>query len=139
MRAAGRHPRPGMIASMLMDDTQTLVSFSLTVLSPHPIDELAPYAAPSLVALAADDFMYGIYKVGFEDADDSTRAERLHGIVIEALDLLDASGISPSELHHPDVRVRALYTFDPGPETISADIVSRLARINATIWIDSNG
>ena len=124
---------------MLTDDARTLVSFSLTVLSPHPIDALAPFAAPSLVARAADDFMYGISKVGFEDPDEATRSERLNRVVREALDLLDASGISPSELHHPDVRVRAYYTFDPGAETISADIVSRLARVKATIWIDSNG
>ncbi|MEP6844002.1 MAG: hypothetical protein ABJA11_10790 [Pseudolysinimonas sp.] len=124
---------------MLTDDARTLVSFSLTVLSPHSIDALAPFAAPNLVAGATDDFMYGISKVGFEDADETTRAERLHSIVSESLDLLDASGISPSELHHPDVRVRAFYTFDPGHETISADIVTRLARVNATIWIDSNG
>lgn len=128
-----------MIATMLTDDARTVVSFSLTVLSPHPIDALAPFAAPNLVAGAADDFMYGISKIGFEDADETSRAERLHSLVLESLDLLDASGISPSELHHPDVRVRAFYTFDPGPETISAQIVSRLARINATIWIDSNG
>ncbi|MDP9027849.1 MAG: hypothetical protein M3N46_09920 [Actinomycetota bacterium] len=119
-------------------DEQTLVSFSLTVLSPHPIDDLVPFAAPTLVARTDDDFMYGIYKTGFEDADESTRAERLHELVVEALDLLDATGISPSELHHDEVRVRAFYTFDPGAETIRADVVKRLARINATIWIDAN-
>ncbi|MEO6115625.1 MAG: hypothetical protein ABIP33_04500 [Pseudolysinimonas sp.] len=123
---------------MLTDDARTLVSFGLTVLSPHPLDALAPFAAPTMVARAADDFMYGISKVGFEEADEISRAERLDAIVTESLDLLDASGLSPSELHHPDVRVRAFYNFDPGFETISAEIVSRLARINATIWIDSN-
>jgi hypothetical protein len=119
-------------------DEQTLVSFSLTVLSPHPIDDLTPYAATTLVARADDDFMYGIYKSGFEDSDDSTRADRLHEVASEALDLLDATGVSPSELHHDDVRVRAFFTFDPGAETIRAEIVGRLARINATIWIDAN-
>ncbi len=139
LRAVGDPLLPDMIGSMPTDIALTLVSFSLTVLSPHPIYDLTPFAAPTLVARADDDFMYGIYKTGFEDADDSTRADRLHEIVAEALDLLDATGVSPSELQHEEVRVRAFFTFDPGAETIHADIVRRLARINATIWIDANG
>jgi hypothetical protein len=139
MRAVGVPLLPDMIGRMPTDVvTQTLVSFSLTVLSPHPIDDLAPFAAPTLVARTDDDYMYGIYKTGFEDVDDTTRADRLHEIVTEALDLLDATGVSPSELHHEDVRVRAFFTFDPGAETIRPDVVRRLARINSTIWIDAN-
>jgi len=137
-RAAAHPPLTGKIAHVQTDDEQTLVSFSLTVLSPHPIDDLTPFAAQTLVVGADDDFMYGIYKSGFEDADDSTRADRLHEVVNEALDLLDATGVSPSELHHDDVRVRAFFTFDPGSETIRPDVVRRLARINSTIWIDAN-
>ena len=123
---------------MPTDYALTLVSFSLTVLSPHPIDDLRPFAAPTVLGRADDDVIYGIFKAGFEDGDDATRADRLREMVTEALDLLDATGVSPSELDHEDVRVRAFFTFDPGAETIPADLVRRLARINATIWIDAN-
>ena len=109
--------------------TQTRVSFSLTVMSPHPIDELSGYLTRDLAARAHDDYLYGIY---------TDRADQLHVLAVQALDLLDATGVSPSELQHPDVRVRAFYTFDPGFETIRAEIVRRLARINATMWIDAN-
>lgn len=124
---------------MAPDDEETHVSFSLTVLSPHAIDDLAPYAARAIAARTDDDFMYGIYKADFSEDDESTRAVLLHEICSEALDLLDSTGVSPSELNHPEVRVRAYYSFGSGHETLGADVVARLARIHATIWIEANG
>jgi len=118
--------------------TQTRVSFSLTVMSPHPIDELNGYLARDFAARAHDDYLYGIYKDAFDEPDETDRADQLHTMAVQALDLLEATGVSPSELQHPDVRVRAFYTFDPGSETIRAEVVRRLARINATIWVDAN-
>jgi hypothetical protein len=120
------------------DDEPTSVSFSLSVLSPHTIDDLAPFAAQPFAARTDDDYMYGIYKGGFEEDDDVQRAGLLHELVSEALDTLDATGVSPSELTHPDVRVRAFYTFGSGAETIRSDLVQRFARINAVIWVDAN-
>jgi hypothetical protein len=57
--------------------------------------------------------------------------------VSAALDRLDTSGVSPEELRRPDVFVRAFFTFGRGAETIGADIVERLARYHAHIWIDA--
>lgn len=119
-------------------ETQTLVSFSLTVLSGHPIDDLEPFAGRTFMSGPDEDHFYSIYKSDFEGEEWAERSDRLHEIVTDALDTLDATGISPSELHHEDVRVRAFYTFEPGSETIRAEDVKRLARINATIWIDAN-
>jgi hypothetical protein len=39
----------------------------------------------------------------------------------------------------PDVFVRAFFTFGFGAETISAELVQRLAQFHATIWTDANG
>ena len=123
---------------MTQIDTQTLVSFSLTVLSGHRIEELEPFAGRTFVSGPDEDHFYSIYKSDFVGDEWDERSDRLHQMASDALDLLDATDISPSELHHPDVRVRAFYTFEPGSETLQAEDVKRLARINATIWIDAN-
>ncbi len=47
--------------------------------------------------------------------------------------------VDPEELRLPDVFVRAYFTFGFGAETISAELVQRLARFHATIWIDTSG
>jgi len=121
------------------DETPARVIFSLTVLSEHPIPALAGFPGRPGSQRAGDDFMYVIHKADFEEDDPETRAYLLDEGVNEALNRLDVSGVDPDELHHPEVRVRAFYTFDPGSETISTGVVNRLARVNAALWIDSNG
>jgi hypothetical protein len=119
-------------------ETPTRVVFSLTVTSEHPIAALSTFPVQSRALSPDDDFIYAIDKVYFEEGDMGDRAELLDAAVNDALDRLILSGIDVAELHRDDVYVRAFYTFSPGSETIRPEVVKRLARINATIWIDAN-
>jgi hypothetical protein len=121
------------------DDTQVI--FSLSVWSESPIEALAPMRSltmPSGKPRADNEILYSIGKtVSFEDGNWDTRADKLDAAVNAALDLLDSTGVDPEEMRRPDVFVKAFFTFGEGAETISANIVERLARYNATIWIDA--
>ena len=64
-------------------------------------------------------------------------ADMREAAVTDALDRLIMSGIDVAELHRDDVYGRAFDTFSPGSETIRPEVAKRLARINATIWIDA--
>jgi len=119
------------------DDDATGVIFSLMINSVGELPELAPFRHERRRPRPDDDTLYQIGTVSFEDDDWQSRAERLDAEVHGLLDRLDATGIDPTRLHDDDVLVRAYFTFDPGAETISAEVVARLARIHATIWIDA--
>jgi hypothetical protein len=119
-------------------ETRTRVVFSLTVTAEHPIEALAGFPMMSRGLNPDDDYIYAIDKVYFEEVDAGDRADLLNATVNDALDRLNLSGVDVAELHRDDVYVRAYYTFSPGSETIRPDVVKRLARINATIWIDAD-
>jgi len=119
-------------------EAPTRVVFSLTVTSEHPIAALANFPIANRGLNPDDDYIYAIDKVYFEEDDTGDRADLLDAAVNDALDRLIMSGIDVAELHRDDVYVRAYYTFSPGSETIRPEVVKRLARINATIWIDAN-
>jgi hypothetical protein len=119
-------------------DVRTRVVFSLTVTSEHPIEALAGFPTATRGLNPDDDYIYAIDKIYFEEDDMCDRADLLNAAVNDSLDRLNASGIDVAELHRDDVYVRAYYTFSPGSETIRPEVVKRLARINATIWIDAD-
>ncbi|MEO6533698.1 MAG: hypothetical protein ABIO06_09010 [Pseudolysinimonas sp.] len=119
-------------------EAPTRVVFSLTVTSEHPIAALSNFPIANRGLNPDDDYIYAIDKVYFEEDDTGDRADLLDAAVNDALDRLSMSGIDVVELHRDDVYVRAYYTFSPGSETIRPEVVKRLARINATIWIDAN-
>ena len=119
-------------------ESSTRVVFSLTVTSEHPIAALSNFPIANRGLNPDDDYIYAIDKVYFEEDDTGDRADLLDAAVNDALDRLIMSGIDVAELHRDDVYVRAYYTFSPGSETIRPEVVKRLARINATIWIDAN-
>jgi hypothetical protein len=121
-------------------DEDTLVIFSLTVQCDFPIEALTPMRNLTMASgkpRADDDVVYSIGKTTFEDGNWQTRADKLDAAVNSALDRLDATGVEPDEMRRPDVLIKAFFTFGSGAETISADIVQRLARYHATIWIDA--
>lgn len=107
-------------------------------MSEHPIDAFAAFPGSVGTPRVGDDFMYVVHKVDYLEDDPETRAFLLNEAANEALDRIELSGVNIDELHHPDVRVRAFYTFDPGSETIGAGIVNRFALVNAAIWVDSH-
>lgn len=121
-------------------DDDTLVIFSMTVQCDVPIDALEPMRALTTSIgkpRADDDVSYDIGKVSFHDGDWNTRADKLDAAVNEALDRLDATGVDPAIMRRSDVFIKAFFTFGGGAETISADVVERLAKYHATIWIDA--
>jgi len=122
-------------------DEDTQVIFSLTVQCDFPIQALTPMRILTVAGgkpRADDDVVYGIGDtISFEDGNWETRADKLDAAVNAALDLLDSTGVDPKEMRRPDVFIKAFFTFGSGAETISADIVGRLARYHATIWIDA--
>jgi hypothetical protein len=126
----------------VVDDDACYVIFSLGVHSSHPIAALAAFRDLGLnrrIPRPADHYFYDFGWSSFSEDDTSARAHKLDAIVNEAIDRMDGTGIDPDDLDASDVDVRAFFTFDPGAETISSEIVQRLARYHATIWIDANG
>ncbi|GAA0996257.1 hypothetical protein GCM10009563_16560 [Subtercola frigoramans] len=121
------------------DDETTYVIVSLTIHSAHPIAALSVFSEDGPTSSPSDEHHYEVHRASFSEADWSVRAERLDKAVNEALDKLDQTGLDTAELHHPAVFVRAFFTFGRGAETLSAEMVGRLARVHATIWIDANG
>jgi hypothetical protein len=119
------------------DDESTRVIFSLTVHSDHPIAAFAGFPGRKRPQTETDDFFYELLMTSFEDGDWSSRADKLEAAVTIAIDRLEATKVDLAELAQDDVSVRAFFTFGPGAETISAELVERLARIHATIWIDA--
>jgi hypothetical protein len=122
-------------------DEDTQVIFSLSVHCDFPIEALATLRNLTRTGgkpRADNDVMYSIGKtISFEDGNWETRADKLDAAVNAALDLLDSTGVDPQEMRRPDVFLKAFFTFGSGAETISAEIVERLARYHATIWIDA--
>ena len=116
----------------------TRVIFSLTVNSESPIAALEKFPGRNRPPRPDDDYHYAIFHTDFEDDHWETRADKLDAAVNDALDLLDSSGVQRETLAAPDVLVRAFFTFDPGAETIQANLVERLAGYHAAIWIDAN-
>jgi hypothetical protein len=119
------------------EDEPTRVIFSLTVHSDHPIAALAGLTGRKRQQKKTDDYFYEVLLASFEDRDWSSRADKLDEVVTSAIDRLEATRVDLDELAQDDVSVRAFFTFDPGAETIRAELVSRLARIHAAIWIDA--
>jgi len=119
------------------DEDATQVIFSLSVNSDEAIDRLADFATVRRSPKPDDDFLYTISKVDFSEDDWRIRADRLDEAVSAALDRLEETGVDLGLLAAETVFVRAFFSFSPGAETISADLVVRLARVHATIWIDA--
>ncbi|HWT44645.1 MAG TPA: hypothetical protein VN085_01715 [Vicinamibacterales bacterium] len=120
------------------DRDATRVIFSLLVNSNEAIDRLAELATARRSPEPDDDFLYTISKVSFSEDDWQVRADRLDEAVSAALDRLEATGVDLELLATDGVFVRAFFTFSPGAETISANLVARLARVHATIWIEAD-
>jgi hypothetical protein len=120
------------------EEDRSHVIFTLLVNSEHPIEALAGFAGRTRAPKPDDDYLYRIHHFKFDEPGWSERAEQLDAGVRHGLDLLDATGVTPEELRHPDVWVRAHFTFPLGAETIGAEVVERLGRIHATVWIDNN-
>lgn len=113
------------------------VIYSLLINSEHPLDSLVGLDGRRRPAADGDDYLYVVYETAFDEPDWAARATRLEEIIQASLDALDGTGISLDALAHPDVLVRAFFTFPRGAETISAKAVQRLAACHATIWIDA--
>jgi hypothetical protein len=112
--------------------------FSLSVISEEPIGSLASYQTQARPRHAGNThFHYDIGKVSFEEGEWRRRADLLNDAIGELLDRLDGTDVTPEELFDPGVFVRAFLTLPPGAETIRANLVQRLGRINATLWIDA--
>lgn len=117
------------------------VIFSLTVQSMHPIPALETLRQRERIPgkpRPDDEYFYSAGPTfSFDEEDWQPRADKLDHAVDEALRILEATGVNNNDLAHEDVFVRAFFTFWPGAQTISAEIVERLARVHATIWIDA--
>lgn len=125
-------------ASSKDEESSTLVIFSLDVISEEPIPSLASLQAEARPHRIDDThFQYHIGKVSFEEGDWTRRADLLDDAIGELLDRLDRTGVTPEELSDPAVFVRAFLTLPPGAETVRANLVQRLGRVNATLWIDA--
>jgi hypothetical protein len=118
-------------------DAATSVIFSLSIHSEHPIAAFAGVPGRRRSPRPDDDFFYNFGTVTFSERDSATRADRLEAEVHAALDRVYATGIDLDELALDAVFVKAFFTFGPGAETISAELVQRLSRVHATIWIDA--
>jgi hypothetical protein len=120
------------------EDDDVYVIFSLSVQSEHPIAAFVGIPGRKRPPRPDDNYFYSFGKTTFVDNDWQSRADSLDAALQSSLDRLDATGVDIAELDHPDVFVKALFTFGLGPETISAQAIARLARIRATVWIDNN-
>jgi hypothetical protein len=116
-------------------DSQTHVIFSLSVNADEPIHAFAHILDSAKATVS--DYFYDFGTTRFDESEANARAERLETAVIAAIDSLESTGVTRAELERDDVLVRAYFTFGPGAETISANLVQRLAKIQATIWIDA--
>ena len=124
------------------EDDPTRVHFTLTVISEHPIDELERFLQPPRPRRPRrpdDAFMYPVHRFYVEDDDWRSRGDAVDAGVLEAIDVLDATGVALERLTPPNAWVRAHFTFTPGAETITAAAVKRLAAYNAVLWIDVDG
>jgi hypothetical protein len=119
------------------DDDPTTVIFTLSVISDHEIAGLESFFEPPRRPRDDETRIYTIHHFKVVDDDWSTRGDSVDAGLLEALDRLDATGIPPQELRGEDVWVRALFTFSPGAETITSDVIERLAKYHVTIWIDT--
>jgi hypothetical protein len=133
------HEQDAADADLLDTDDETQVIFRLTVQAERPLEGLADLRVfeNRKGRLPDDEVFYDVAHASFEDGDWNSRADKLDAAVRHALDRLEASGVDPQDLRRPDVFVRAFFTFGPGAETLSADIIERLAMYHATVWIDA--
>jgi hypothetical protein len=115
----------------------TRVIFTLSVMSDDPIPALLGMPGRTRAPRPDDGELYTIHHFDVTDDDWMTRGDAVDAALNEAFDKLDATGLSPEELSAPGVWVRALFTFNPGSETIHARVVQRMAKYHTTIWIDS--
>ncbi|WP_345373605.1 tetratricopeptide repeat protein [Frondihabitans cladoniiphilus] len=113
------------------------VIFSLDVLSLHAIPALSGLSSLSPNIHPRDNFQYRVHHESFTESNWSLRADRVEATLTAALDTLEATQVDLAALHHPDVFVRAFFTFGSGAETIHAEALQRLAKFNATLWIDA--
>jgi hypothetical protein len=124
-----------------LDDDDTHVIFSLSVDSSHEITALSGLRQLERTTgrrFPTDHFFYSAGAMAsIVENDSDLRADKLNAAIIASLDRLEGTGVKPDDLGSDGVRVTALFTFEPGPETISAEMVQRLARVHATIWIDA--
>jgi hypothetical protein len=123
--------------SMVEDETAPYVIFSLTVISEDRIEKLVSLPGRKDTGRRIDDHLYKVAQESFYELQTEARAIRLNAAIMKAIDVLYATGVDPALFHSAGVWVRAYFTFDPGSQTIDAESLSRLAAINATVWIDA--
>ena len=138
------YPKPSGVADDEDDnweeDEPTRVQFTLTVISDEPIDELQHLLHRSVRPREPDHaFMYSIHHFSLKDDNWETRGDAVDAGVLKAVDALEATGVELERLSPPNAWVRALFTFTPGAETVTAEAVKRLAEYNAVLWIDVLG
>jgi len=138
------YPNPSGVADNEEDDWEedepTRVQFTLTVISDDPIDELQHLLQRSVRPREPDHaYMYDIHHFNLEDDNWETRGDEVDAGLLTAVDALEATGVEMERLTPPNAWVRALFTFTPGAETITAEAVKRLAEYNAVLWIDVLG
>jgi hypothetical protein len=115
----------------------TLVIFSLSVHSELAIEALAEFKAVERPGWEPTDHHYDISHANFEESRWDARADQLEKVVRYGIDKIAGSGVDADLLRGPGVSVRAFFTFGPGAETLTPEIVEQLAHYNATIWIDA--
>lgn len=122
------------------DDSRstTRLIFRLSVMSATPIPEFIDI--PSLRhAPRTHAFSYDFGTASSVDDRWGARARTLEATVNAALDRLHATGIDPVELARDGRAVSARFSVSPGSETLPPGVVRRLARIHASIIMDSWG
>lgn len=117
----------------------TRVVFSLSVRSSSPILAFADIPRLPRRSGDGDGFSYDFGTASSVDQMLGARSNPLEATVDAALARLDATGVDPAELAGDDRIVVARFSVSPGSETLPAAVVQRLARIHATILMDSWG
>ncbi|BAJ75651.1 Flp pilus assembly protein, ATPase CpaF [Microbacterium testaceum StLB037] len=113
------------------DDDAGHVIVSLSVSTTTRVDELERY----LEDPSGPPFIYDLGMSSFDESAAEARADKLEMTITELVDRLE--DVPRAVLHDPESFVRLYMTLPAGAETIGADIVKRLAEVNATIWIDA--
>ena len=120
--------------SITDDEDDGHVIVSLSVDSDEAIAELEGWRVDS----DGTDVGYGAYRMGtisFDEPNGERRADALHAAMDTLLGRL--ADAPRARLRERGTVVRMHLTVPTGAETISAGMVTRLAEVNATLWIDA--
>jgi hypothetical protein len=126
-------------------DLPSRLIFSLWIVSGRPLAPLGEFERrwartrqeADVVARVGGNHLYGIGRFSVEESAWAARADLVDAGIAALLERLESTGFSANEMCRSDVFVRAYFRLPPGAETIRADTVDRLSRINATLWIDA--